>query len=309
MAVTTAVLPRLDLGAYRAGVPGAREEVADQLRHALENVGFFCIVNHGIDWERVDAIYEQAARYHALPLEQKLPQQMSARMMGYNRLGDEGNDGRPPALNAAFFMARPESSRNQWPEEAVLPGFRAACTAYYETMEQLCHEWLLPLYAVALGLEPSFFQASFAPSLATLRLSHYPPVPAADDQYGIDPHTDAGFMTLLPANPVDGLWIRPAGSEWFEPRQEPESFVVNSGDMLRRWTNNRFLSTMHRAINRSVTDRYAIPYFYDPRVDTIVECLPSCCNAENPARYEPIRYGDYIRAFMNRSYQRTREEG
>jgi isopenicillin N synthase-like dioxygenase len=307
MAVTTAVLPRLDLGPYRAGVPGAREEVADQLRHALEHVGFFCIVNHGIRWDHVDAIYEQAARYHALPLQQKLRQGMSSRLMGYSRLGDEVTDERPSALNAAFFMARPESARNQWPDDGVLPGYRAACTAYYQLLEQLCHDWLLPLYAVALELEPGWFQASFAPSLATLRLSHYPPVPAAEDQYGIDPHTDAGFMTLLPANPVDGLQIRPAGADWFEPPQEPESFVVNSGDMLRRWSNDRFLSTLHRAINHSATDRYAIPYFYDPRVDTIVECLPSCCNADRPARYEPIRYGDYLRAFMNRSYRATRE--
>jgi isopenicillin N synthase-like dioxygenase len=308
MAVTTTALPQLDLGAYRAGVPAAREMLAGQLREALEQVGFFCIVDHGILWDQVEGIYEQAARYHALPLDLKLPQQMSASRMGYNHLGDEQYDGRRPALNAAFFMARPESSRNQWPDEEVLPGFRAACTAYYEAMDRLCHDWLLPLYAVALDLEPTWFQAHFAPSLATLRLSHYPPLPAAENQWGIDPHTDAGFMTLLPSNPVEGFWIRPAGSDWFQPPQEPESFVVNSGDMLRRWTNDRFLSTLHRALNTAPTDRYAVPFFYDPRVDTVIECLPSCCTEGRPPRHAPIVYRDYLRAFMNRSYQATREE-
>ncbi len=113
-------------------------------------------------------------------------------------------------------------------------------------------------------------------------------------------------MTLLPANPVAGLQIRPAGGDWFEPAQEPESFVVNSGDMLRRWTNDRFLSTPHRVRNTSGRDRYAIPFFYDPRVDTVIECLPTCREPGRPPRHEPIVYRDYLKAFMGRSYAAVR---
>jgi len=303
-------IPVLDLGDYRAGRPGAREAVAAQLRDALETVGFFSIVHTGVDWSMVEGIYAQAARYHALPLERKLGHPLGPDSMGYNPMGGESHDDeRAGSLNAAFFMARPGSRRNRWPDEADVPGFRAACDEYYLAMDAFCHEWLLPLYAVALDLEPAYFQAFFDPSLATLRLSHYPPVEAAAEQWGIDPHTDAGFMTLLPSNPVAGLWIRPEipdGPGWFEVRQEPESFIVNSGDMLRRWTNDRFLSTMHRVLNVSGVDRYAIPYFYDPRVDTMVECLPTCTDAANPPRHEPVRYGDYLRAFMARGYTRLR---
>jgi isopenicillin N synthase-like dioxygenase len=304
--MATATLPTLDVSDHRAGRPGALERLAGQLRDALEQVGFFAVVGHGVPWEQVTAIYEQAARYHALPLEQKLAHPLGPRRMGYNPMGGESFESRKPALNAAFFLARPDSSRNQWPDEVTLPGFRAACTAYYEALDGLCHQWLLPLYARALDLPAGWFQPRFAPSLATLRLSHYPAVPADADQWGIDPHSDAGFMTLLPANPVDGLWIRPPDQRWFQPAQEPGSFVVNSGDMLRRWTNDRFLSTVHRARNDADRDRYAIPFFYDPRVDTVIECLPTCTGPGNPPRYEPITYREYLTSFMGRSYAAVR---
>ena len=300
--MATATLPTLDLSDHRAGRPGALERLAGQLREALERVGFFAVVGHGVAWEQVNDIYQQAARYHALPLHQKLAHPLGPRLMGYNPMGGESLEARKPALNAAFFLARPGSARNQWPDEAALPGFRAACTAYYETLDGLCHEWLLPIYARALELPAGWFQPHFAPSLATLRLSHYPPLPAEADQWGIDPHSDAGFMTLLPSNPVGGLMIRRPDGDWFEVEQEPRSFIVNSGDMLRRWSNDTFRSTVHRVRNGAGVDRYAIPYFFDPRVDTVIECLPSCRAPGEPPRHEPIVYRDYLRAFMGRTY-------
>jgi isopenicillin N synthase-like dioxygenase len=109
-------------------------------------------------------------------------------------------------------------------------------------------------------------------------------------------------MTLLPSNPVSGLMIRRGDGTWFEVDQEPRSFIVNSGDMLRRWSNDTFLSTVHRVRNTSKTDRYAIPFFFDPRVDTVIECLPSCLDPGGEPRYEPVVYRDYLRAFMGRSY-------
>jgi len=308
MRLSTDVLPLLDLTAYRSGEPGALEALGGEMRRALEEVGFFSIVGHGVDWGLVEDIYRQAARYHALPDELKRAQAMTPRRMGYNPLGGESIEGRMPSLNAAFFLARPASTRNQWPDEAVLPGFRAACSAYYDAMDRFCHDWLLPVIAVALRLDPAYFQSSFDPSLATLRLSHYPAVDAAADQWGIDPHTDAGFVTLLPANPVDGLWIRPGDGDWCEVRPEPRSFVVNSGDMLRRWSNDRLRSTLHRALNRSGGDRYAIPFFYDPRVDTRIECLPTCTDAADPPRHPPIVYREYLTRFMGNSYTALRGE-
>ncbi len=299
------MIPVLDLTDYRAGVPGARERVAAELKTALEEVGFFSVVGHGVAWNEVTEIYRWAARYHDLPLEAKLAGgTLSPATMGYNPMEGEQISGRKPSLNAAFFMARPGSKRNQWP---AIDGFEAACTAYYRLMDRFCHDWLLPLYAAALGLEPGYFQRFFDPSLATLRLTHYPAADPEADQWGIDPHADAGYMTLLPSNPVSGLYVKAANGEWFEAAQEPESFIVNAGDTLHRWTNGRFRSTLHRVLNRSGGDRYAIPFFYDPRVDTVIECLPSCATTGEPPQFEPITYRELLTTFMGNSYRTLRE--
>jgi len=312
MSTIAAEVPVVDLAAYRTGATGACEAAAAEVGAALRTVGFVSITGHGVDWDLVEEIYDWAARYHALPDAIKHGHLLSGTSMGYNPMGGESHaDGRPSSLNSAFFMARPGSRRNLWPDDADIPGFRQACERYYDTMDRFCHDWLLPLYAIAFGMPADYFQQRFDPSLATLRISHYPPIPAAEGQYGIDPHTDAGFMTLLPSNPVDGLWIKPDvvdGPGWFEVHQAPRSFVVNAGDMLRRWTNDRFLSTLHRVVNRSGTDRYAIPFFFDPRVDTIVECLPTCTDEQDPPHYESVRYGDYLRTFMRRNYASVRGE-
>lgn len=294
-------IPVIDLAPYLAGSPGAMDTAAGEVRAALEQVGFFSIVGHGIAWTEVTEIYRQNRRYHQLPDEVKLATPMTAGSMGYIPLGGAKRGDRPHALNAAFFMGRPGSKRNRFPNESALPGFGEAVIGYYRRMEQLCAR-LLPLYSLAADMAPDYFDQFFDPSLATLRLSHYPPMPAEADQWGIDPHSDAGFMTLLPTNPVAGLQIQPHGEDWFAVAQEPESFVVNSGDTLRRWSNDRFLSTTHRAINTSDGDRYAIPFFFDPRVDSVVECLPGCTSANDPPRHEPLVYGDYLRSFMVDGY-------
>ncbi|MCC6437878.1 MAG: isopenicillin N synthase family oxygenase [Acidimicrobiales bacterium] len=299
--MSTRTVPVIDLSGYLARSPGAEAIAVAEVRDALERVGFFSIVGHGVDWAEVEAIYGLAARYHRLPEEAKLAHAMSATSMGYVALGGARRPGRPHALNAAFFMGRPGSKRNRFPDEAHLPGFEAQVSAYYRRLEGLCTQ-LLPLYAQAADMPADHFDRFFDPALATLRLTHYPPLDAEEDQWGIDPHSDAGFMTLLPSNPVAGLQIRPEGADWFPVDQEPRSFVVNAGDTLRRWSNDRFRSTMHRAVNAAGIDRYAIPFFFDPRVDTVIECLAGCGEAGRAPRHEPIVYRDYLRAFMGEGY-------
>jgi isopenicillin N synthase-like dioxygenase len=297
-------LPTIDL--RRLDDPTRHDDLAGQIREAGEEVGFFAIVNHGADWSLVERIYSIAERFHALPIEVKLGCQMEAGKLGYSPIGNQARNGRV-AVNEAYFMAHPRSRRTQWPPAEAIPEFREAVSEYFAVLDGLGHR-PLPLYAIGLGLPPDYFDPFFTPSMATLRLTRYPPVATAagDEQWGIDAHSDAGFLTMLPANTVDGLWIcRPDGS-WFEPRQEPESFVVNSGDMIHRWSNGRLRSTTHRVKNVSGGDRYAAPYFFDPRGDTIIECLPTCAVPGEPPRFEPIRYLDYINTFMAKGYDAFR---
>ena len=320
MTVTAArtTIPVLDLGPFLAGAPGAHATTAAALRDALEHVGFFFIVNHGVPWPLVQEIFAEARRFHALPLEEKLPLKMSKHNTGYVAVGGGVSNAsriataRKPNLNAAFFMKRdrppdhpdvindvPLRGLNQWPAE--LPGFRAKLREYFATMEAFCTR-VLPLYARALELPHDFFAEPFREAQITLRLSHYPRVPAEDEQFGLSPHTDAGFMTLLPDNDVPGLEIRPAGWDWVPAPSLPGSFLVNSGDILRRWTNDRFLSTEHRVLPSTTRDRYAIPFFFDPRTDVVVECLPTCHEPGNPPKYPPTPYGEYLVWFMQRNY-------
>lgn len=306
MTTTTEVVPVLDLAGWSRGEPGAADAVARQLRDALERVGFFFVVNHPIDWSLVEQVYAEAQRLHALPDEAKEAIPMSADRGGYLRLGGGtsyasaiAGEVRKPNLNAAFFVHRNGyRAGNQWPP---LEGFRATVDQYMDAMAAFTRS-LLPLYARALGLPDGYFSPSFRAPSMTLRLSHYPVVDHEDDQWGLAPHTDSTFMTLLPANDVPGLWIRPEGMDWIEPPALPRSFLVNSGDILRRWTNDRFLSTAHRVLNRAGTDRYAMPFFFGADDDALIEALPSCVSAEHPARYEPITNGDYQRWFLNRNY-------
>ena len=268
MTTTTEVVPVLDLAGWSRGEPGAADAVARQLRDALERVGFFFVVNHPIDWSLVEQVYAEAQRLHALPDEAKEAIPMSADRGGYLRLGGGtsyasaiAGEVRKPNLNAAFFVHRNGyRAGNQWPP---LEGFRATVDQYMDAMAAFTRS-LLPLYARALGLPDGYFSPSFRAPSMTLRLSHYPVVDHEDDQWGLAPHTDSTFMTLLPANDVPGLWIRPEGMDWIEPPALPRSFLVNSGDILRRWTNDRFLSTAHRVLNRAGTDRYAMPFLMRP---------------------------------------------
>jgi isopenicillin N synthase-like dioxygenase len=170
-------------------------------------------------------------------------------------------------------------------------------------LERLCQR-LVPIYAAALDMPTDTFDAAYAEPHIILRMSHYPPLGDDErDDVSLVPHTDSGFMTLLAPNPVPGLAIQLPDGRWIDAPGVEDAFVVNGGDILHRWTNERFLSTPHRVINRSHRDRYAIPFFCDPNHDTLIECLPGCCSPANPAKYPPIQFGDYAAWFARKSYE------
>jgi isopenicillin N synthase-like dioxygenase len=312
MAVTTAsdLIPVLDLTGLRSRDPDVVARLGRELRAALTDVGFFFLTNHGIPWEQVQGIYDWARRLHALDPEVLARAPMDKHHGGYLGLGggtsyasEIAGEIRTPNLNAAFFVHRGgHRSANRFPDG--LPGFPEAAAAYMDACTELC-EGLLPVLAAALDLPPGWFEPSFVDPSVTLRMSHYPPLEYGEHDWGLAPHTDSSIFTLLPANDVPGLEIRPAGHDWIVPPALPGSY---SGDMLKRWTNHRFRSTAHRARNASDTDRYAIPFFYGARDDALIEALPTCVGPGEPARHEPITYGAYQRWFINRNYAQVTGE-
>jgi isopenicillin N synthase-like dioxygenase len=312
-------IPLIDVSGFLAGRPDAAKRAAAELRFAFEKVGFYYLGGHGVPQALIDATYAAAARFHAQPLEAKLAVKVDEHNIGYMPIArkpppNAAAQGKKPSQNEAYFLRRERSpddpdvvsnrrfhAMNKWP--ADLSGFRETTLAYMDALEALCRR-LVPLYALALDLPATFFDACFARPHMILRMSRYPLIDAADESTAsLVPHTDSGFMTLLPPNKVQGLSILLPDGRWMDAPHVEDAFVVNGGDILHRWTNERFLSTPHRVRNLSGQVRYAIPFFCDPDHDTVIECLPTCRSEAQPAKYPPIRFGDYALWFATQRYE------
>ena len=313
------IIPVIDLGPYLADTPGAIERTARELRFALTEIGFHFIVNHGVPLAQIRDVFRQVARFHAQPLEKKLEIKLDKHNVGYLRMkGDTLRTSSvetvtKPNLNEALFVARdlpsdhPDvladrrfRSANRWPSD--LPGFREVIVGYCDTMERLVQK-LVRLYARALDLPAQYFDHPFQEPQYKLRMTHYPPqVGRPQDEFGIAPHTDTSFLTLLAPNDVPGLSIRTQGGKWIDAPAIPDAYVVNGGQLLQRWTNDYFLATPHRAVNRSGGERYALAFFCDGNIDWPVAAVPTCVGPDNPPKYPTSYYTDYMIRYQQRTY-------
>ena len=317
-ASTDTVIPVIDLGPYLSGVPGALEATAAQLRSALETIGFFIIMHHDVPQDLIARTFAAARRFHEQPLAAKMALRMNEHNNGYMAMGkyavwtSDVNANDKPDLNEAFFMKRERRSDdplarsrrrfvgpNLWSD--LFPGFRDTVLAYTAAVDALGRR-LMPVCAVALEMPPDFFDAAFAESQFSFRMSHYPPVQAEENQFGIAPHTDANVLTFLAQTDVPGLQVRLPSGDWLDVPYFPGSFAVNSGDMMYRWTNGRFKSTPHRALPPVGRHRYAIPFFMGPHIDTVITCLPTCQGPDNPPRFPPITYEKYLLWWYDANY-------
>jgi isopenicillin N synthase-like dioxygenase len=180
---------------------------------------------------------------------------------------------------------------------------RAAMVRYFETLVGL-GERMLPVLARALDMPANTFASFFqGEAHVNLRFLHYPPQELDDeDQFGQGPHTDNSFITMLAREDVPGLAVRLPSGEWLAPPVIPGTLLVNLGNIMKRWSNDRFLSTPHGVLNDSGADRYSIAFFYSPNVDRVIECLPSCISPEAPSRYPPALYRDLVLDFYRANY-------
>ena len=312
-------IPVIDLGPWLAGERGALERAAEQLRIALTEIGFYYIVNHGVPPDAITAAYREAARFHGLPLERKMAVRIDRHNVGY--LPMRGDTLRTSTVqtvtranyNEAFFVARdlpadhPDvladrrfRSANRWPSD--LPGFRDTIVAYCDRLERLVQS-MMPIYAAALGLPASYFDIPFHDCQYKLRMTHYPHQEvSADDEFGIAPHTDTSFLTLVAPNEVSGLAFRTRAGDWIDAPPVPNAFVVNGGQLLLRWTNDQFLATPHRAINRSGGERYALAFFCDSTIDWPIAAVPTTVGPDRPPKYPTTYYTDYMIQYQRRTY-------
>jgi isopenicillin N synthase-like dioxygenase len=314
------LIPIIDYGPYFAGEAGALERVAAEVADACENVGFFFALNHGVPEELIGRAFAASRRFHALPRDQKLALKLNENNIGYLPINasvqgaSTVHKATKPNQNESFFIshdrgpehpdviaAKPLRGRNQWP--SAEPGIRRDMMAYFNTLGAMCDR-MLPPFAVALGLRPDFFARFFANEAhAVARFLHYPPQQlTGDNTFGQAPHTDNSFMTALARTDVPGLAVRLSSGEWFAPPVIPGTFLINLGNIMRRWSNDRFLSTPHGVLNESGTDRYSIACFHSPNPDSVIECLPSCISRDDPPRYRPVVYRDLVLEFYRANY-------
>jgi isopenicillin N synthase-like dioxygenase len=307
-------IPVLDLAAYRRGDDGSLDATAARLREICETVGFLYVVNHGVPAALTEETFVQAARFHAQPEERKLAVKINPAMQGYMPMRGSTtrsstlNLNNKPNENEAYFIKRNGADigpEELWPRN--LDGFREVVLRYYDAMDELAQA-MLPLYARALDLPADYFTQRCDAPLTGLRLTHYPAVPYGENQFGIAPHTDSSFITLLAQNKVAGLQIRTTEGVWTDAPVIPDSFVVNTGDVLHRWTNGRFLSTPHRAFNVSQQPRYAIPFFFHPNPDTLIDCLPGCGVEGEEPRFPAMTTDEYMAWFRGRNYDHVRKQ-
>lgn len=305
-------IPVIDIAAlYRDDAAGL-QRVATQMREAAERVGFFYVRNHGIPADLIEQTELLARRFFAHPLEDKQRLAPRSHHRGFLQIGQAKMHERAlPDLKESFVWGLdvPDNDPdfcagnrmigpNIWP--AFLPGLRPVLNQYFDAANA-CGQVLLRAFAASLGVEPERFTRHFSKPVSRGSLVFYPPQPADADrtQFGVSPHTDYGVITLLHQDPVGGLQVSNRRGEWVVAHPLDGTLVVNVGDLLARWTNDRFRSNPHRVVNTSGRERLSIAVFVDPDYDTPIEpvVLPG-----DTAHYEPTRCGEYILGRFDRSF-------
>jgi isopenicillin N synthase-like dioxygenase len=301
-------IPIVDLAPWNTGAAGKRS-VARAIGAACREVGFFYATGHGVDPRLRGQVLKAAHRFFDLPRTAK--EAVRGHHRGYIPTRGEATDPlAAPDLKEAFdvglVLDAPRdtpgfermTSPNRWPD---LPGFQEPVEAYFAAMLALARR-LSAMFSLALGMPEGHFAAQLTRPIAQLRLLRYPVARAEDTAPGIGTHCDYECFTILAQDGVGGLEVRNTAGAWVAAPPLEDTFVVNIGELLQRWTNDLFRATPHRVVAVAGAPRYSIPFFFATNYDTEIACLPSCTTAENPPRYPPVAAGRYLEDRLREIY-------
>jgi isopenicillin N synthase-like dioxygenase len=314
-------LPVLDVGPALTGDKAAIAELAEQWREVWESVGFMCIVNHGVPAETIARMEAEAKRFHDLPLDVKMTVSVTRDQKGYTpaqasiTTHSEFHDSRKLDTVECFVVATDYADDNPhvqageqfygkmpWLPEEVLPGFRAAAETYMETIGALGKK-LLPVWALSLDLPEDYFDAMFEDHYTYFRMAKYPPkLDLEAGEMGVNAHADTGFMTFLPPANEEGLQVLDTDGTWFWPELPAGALIVNAGQFLGRWSNDRFRATPHRVVPPLKNDRYSLACFINPNFEAVGECLPTCTGPGNPPKYPTQTYREFFTWYMTNTF-------
>ncbi len=305
-------VPVLDMSGFRGPERAAFTEALDA---ACREIGFLLIEGHGVPAELIDRMHAVSAGFFRLPeAEKRRYQVVPGRIHGWtgprqSYLAETRASGAAPAPDwkEGFSIGpvdtpadltteeTPYFGRNLWPERP--DGFVETWEDYFREMDRLACD-VMAAMAVALGLPEDYFDSRIDRHITGLSVQHYPPQPvaAAPGQLRAGAHTDFGSLTILhPGSNPQGLQVQGRDGAWHEVTPPPGCFVVNIGDLMAQWTNDRFVSTLHRVANpaadRAHLPRQSIAFFHQPNWHTLIDCLPGCGSAENLPKYTPIKSG------------------
>ena len=302
-------IPVVDIAGLFSSRLADRRAVAARISEVCRTVGFMYIGNHRVPERLIEGIYREADAFFALPLEEKLRWSINKikRHRGYVGYGDIAADPHHeggvdlqeayevslelPADDPDYLAGNIMYGPNVWPDQPA--GFHRAVYDYYEAVLGL-GAYLYRGFALALDMPEDYFADKVDKPVAQLRVVYYPPVegPVDPRNIGVGAHTDYECFTILHQQ-APGLQVRNRAGDWVEAPPIPGTFVVNIGDMMERWTNDLYASTVHRVINTSGRKRFALPLFFGANYDTVVNCLETCQGPDNPPRYPPTRAGDW----------------
>ncbi|KAF2460146.1 hypothetical protein BDY21DRAFT_384514 [Lineolata rhizophorae] len=316
--------PVLDFSAFYGSDAAAKQKLVAQVRECCLHNGFFQITGHRIPSSLQEKVMDCSKRFFDLSLDEKtkISKANNSYNRGYELLHSQIlEEGTAPELKEGLYLGEEipsshpyfvnkklNSGPNQWPTGIDnLEEFQQTTMTYYASMFELAKD-VLAAVALTLDLPEDYFGSFVDGAVAAMRFLHYPPQPPDSNERltrGVGAHTDFGSVTLLLQDEVDGLqvWDRDV-EQWFDVLPVKGAYVVNLGNMMQRWSNDRYKSNLHRVINKSGKERYSIPFFFNGNPDYVIDCLPNCA-VDEPANYPPITVTAAILGGYNDSYGRA----
>ena len=311
----------------RTGSADARREVARRVDEVCRETGFLAVSGHGVPPEIIARVWAAGSAFFDLPTEKKLSVKMlyDGYPYGYSPLQAEAlakSQGyeTPPDLKESFNIGPLEQkihvendpdedfryAVNIWPSEPT--GFQDAATAYYRALSGLAAR-IMRVFALALELPEDYFESAIDDPISAMRMLNYPHTNVTPEpgQLRAGAHSDYGSLTILLADAAPGgLEIRSPDGQWLAVPNLPGAFIVNIGDLMARWTNDRWISTLHRVVNPSPdhsgsTRRQSFAFFHQPDWDAEISCIPTCLSPGEKPKYPGVRSGEYL---MNK-FRRT----
>jgi isopenicillin N synthase-like dioxygenase len=330
---TTQAVPIIDLAPSFAGDEGARRAVAAQIGRACSEIGFLMVTGHGVSQDLIDEADGLSRAFFDLPYDEKMRIAIAHNQgrRGYRAMGETNVAGSlgekrphdlreqivtgPPAPAGDPYYQRPEAQRffwpNVWPERPA--GLERSWADYYAAMTGLAGH-IMRLFALALDLPEGFFDAKIDRHITQLVSVNYPAtaMPPLAGQLRAGAHTDFGSVTLLATDgSPGGLQVKMPDGAWHDIAPVKGAYIVNLGDLMAQWTNDRWRSTLHRVVNPPAeargSRRHSMVFFHQPNYDALIECLPTCLAPGEQPKYPPVTSGAHLLDKLSKIYVSPRQ--